>query len=126
MTNHQRQILALHRPELFPPVADIIDEDKFAEVLELRIIGTTLVRFGQVFNEVDEVGVSRHHKCADGDFFPPAGDRLVERFIDYPRIQSERILVEPAAVIENRGWFPVGDHKNLLIHGPPPSEEISR
>lgn len=112
--------------EFFPPVSDVIHEDEFPKVVQGGIVRPALVGLGELLDEVDQIGIAGHHEGADRDFFAPALDRFIERLVDNSRIETERILVEPAGVVKNCGWFAVGDHEHLLVDIAASAEQTAR
>src|SRR3989304_4584807 len=98
-----------------PAVLQIVDKNELAEIVQGREVRSSLVRFCELFHKVDKIRVLCHHKGAHRDLFPPALHSLVERLVHDALVQSERILIDPTYSIEDRGWFAVGDHEDLLV-----------
>src|ERR1041384_6739350 len=89
--SRRRSAPATH--ELLPPVFDVVDEDRLAELVQPGVVGAAVVRLGQLLHEIHQIRVTRHHERGDRDAVAAAGDRLVERLVDDAGIEPEGVLV---------------------------------
>ena len=101
--------------ETFPAIAQIVDEDKLAELVEVGIVCSPLVGLCELVDEIDEVWVACNHERTDNNLLPAALDGLVERLVDNARVEAKRVLVQPPGLIKDRRRLSVRDHEDLFV-----------
>lgn len=75
--------------EALPAVSKIIDEDKLAEFVQVRVVGPPLVCLSELVHKVDQIGVTRNHERAHHNLFPAALNSLIKRLVDNSGIEAE-------------------------------------